>query len=77
MQIMSQEMMLARSFLRTSKSTRTTGLDLSKIHELRREVNNLNQEKLKLLAEINAIPKLAAAVVKLFSIEGKIIALRN
>jgi hypothetical protein len=42
----------------------------SKIHGLQEEIDNLNQRKLKLLAEISAFPKLGAAVAKLFSIDG-------
>jgi hypothetical protein len=42
----------------------------SKINKLVDEVNNLNQQKLKLFAELNAIPKLAPLVVKLFGIQG-------
>jgi prefoldin subunit 5 len=42
----------------------------SKIQGLQEEVNNLNQRKLKLFAELNAIPKLAPLVVKLFGIVG-------
>jgi hypothetical protein len=42
----------------------------SNIHGLQEEIDNLNQRKLKLLADISAFPKLGAAVAKLFSIDG-------
>lgn len=42
----------------------------SKKHGLQKEVNNLSQQKLKLLADTSAIPNLGAAVVKLFGIDG-------
>jgi hypothetical protein len=42
----------------------------SNIHGLQEEIDNLNQRKLKCLADISAFPKLGAAVAKLFSIDG-------
>jgi hypothetical protein len=42
----------------------------SNIHGLQEEIDNLNQRKLKLLADLSAFPKLGAAVAKLFSIDG-------